>query len=54
MLSEGQREDGKELEALMTFHSLTQSKEKQQEIQEKLAEAIDQLEEEQQYLLEKI
>ena len=38
----------------MTFHSLTQAKQEQLEIREKLADAIDSLEEEQTYLLEQI
>lgn len=53
-LTDEQKEDGEELEALMTFHSLTQAKQEQADIREQLADAIDQLEEEQTYLLEKI
>ena len=53
-LSDKQKMDGKELEALMTYHSLTQSKQTQMEIREKLQVAIDKLEEEQIELLEKI
>jgi len=40
-LSDEQKQQGKELEALMTFHSLTEAKTKQKEILHKLQKAID-------------
>lgn len=53
-LSDETKEKGMEVEALMTFHSLQEAKKKQQDVRKKLDDAIDLLEEEQEYLLQKI